>query len=177
MVIVRSWLQAGFTGNWISLDFNGQHRRRHYSTSSKKYFDFSLDKYLEIRFVLLVRRTWFIPLHASGIWYLKNHRRKGGFCKTGWGHHSRSHARQACRYFHYERRRRVISAKPFTHIYSSFPFCGNCMYRPAPLVPCRLPRFRPTPPIFKVPKSVFQVRKIDCFSEPHSTEIFIKKVE
>ena len=156
-------MQAGFTGNW-GMPMTALSVKIQWNSTVQKIFWFLSWQIFRNQIRIACAENMVHPRHSC-FWnrVFKNHRRKGGFCKTGWGHHSRSHARQACRYFHYERRRRVISAKPFTHIYSSFPFCGNCMYRPAPLVPCRLPRFRPTPPFSNFLKAFFRRAKSTVF--------------
>jgi len=80
---------------------------------------------------------------------LKNHR----------GGEQRKHA--GVFIFHSERRGRVIYAKPF-HI-PPLPVEIARIPRAARTVP--LAAFSPDAPIFKFPKSVFQARKIDRFSE------------
>ena len=91
---------------------------------------------------------------------LKNHR--GGEQRKHAGVFAIHIGRQTCRYFHSDRCGEVIYAKSL--IYHTPPSCGNCTYHPRRLcrAACRVFVRRP---IFKVPKSVFQVRKIDHFSE------------
>jgi len=126
-----------------------------------------------------VRRTWFTPVtHASGIGYLKTTEGKVDFVKQAGGIIRVVMPVRLAVIFTMNAVEGLSLPSPLPIIIFIIPpFLWKLYVSPRATRAVPLAAFPPDAPIFKFPKSVFQVCKIDRFSEPHSTEIFVKKVE